>query len=97
GLATEQVSSVFEDVYDKDYSKQQISCLIKESKSDIHTWLNRRLDSHYLVVYFGATFVHTRRDKSVSKEGYYTLLCDKEDGTRDVLSVVNHSAEGVLL
>lgn len=97
GLTTEQVSSVFADVYDKEYSKQQISYLMKESKSDIHTWLNRRLDNHYLVLYLDATFVHTRRDKSVSKEGYYTLLGIKEDGTREVLSVVNHPTEGALL
>ena len=77
GLTTEQVNLVFEDVYDKAYSKQQISYLMKESKSTIHTWLNRRLDSHYLVIYFDATFVHTRRDKSVSKEGYYTFLAGK--------------------
>ena len=70
---------------------------MKESKSNVHTWLNRRLESHYLVIYFDATFVHTRRDKSVSKEGYYTLLGIKEDGTREVLSVVNHPTEGALL
>ena len=97
GLTTEQVISVFEDIYDKEYSKQQISYLMKESKSNVHTWLNRRLDSHYLVIYFDATFVHTRRDRSVSKEGYYTLLGIKEDGTREVLSVVNHPTEGALL
>ena len=37
GLTTVQVSSVFEDVYNKAYSKQQISYLMKESKSTIHT------------------------------------------------------------
>jgi len=41
GLTTEQVSSVFEDVYGKDYSKQQISYLMKESKSNVHKWLKR--------------------------------------------------------
>ena len=97
GLTTEQVSAVFEEVYDKTYSKQQISYLMKESKSNIHTWLNRRLDPHYLVVYFDATFVHTRRDKSVSKEGYYTLVGVKEDGRREVLGVTNHPGERALL
>ena len=97
GLTTEQISSTFEDVYDKEYSKQQINYLIKESKSNVHTWLNRRLERHYLVIYFDATFVYTRRDKSVSKEGYYTLLGIKEDGTHEVLSVVNYPTEGALL
>jgi putative transposase len=97
GLTTEQVSSVFEDVYGKDYSKQQISYLMKESKSNVHKWLKRRLESHYLVVYFDAVFVHTRRDESVSKEGYYSFIGVKEDGTREVLAVVNHPTEGALL
>lgn len=97
GLTIEQVGSVYEDVYGKDYSKQQISYLIKESKDHVHTWLSRRLESDYLVVYFDATFVHTRRDECVCKEGYYTLLGIKEDGSREVLSIVNHPTEGALL
>ncbi|NLL27639.1 MAG: IS256 family transposase [Bacteroidales bacterium] len=96
GLTTEQIGDVFNDLYGKDYSKQQISYLMKASKAHVHTWLSRRLESHYLVVFFDATFVHTRREDSVSKEGYYTLLGVKEDGTREVLSVVNHPTEGSL-
>ncbi len=70
---------------------------MKESKSNVHRWLSRDLEEHYLVVYLDAMFVHTRRDESVSKEGYYTLLGVKEDGTREVLSIVNHPTEGALL
>lgn len=55
GLTTEQVSSVFEEVYGKDYSRQQISYLMKESKNNVHRWLSRRLEAHYAVVYFDAT------------------------------------------
>lgn len=40
---------------------------------------------------------HIRRQDSVSKEGYYTLLGVKEDGRREVLSIVNHPTEGALL
>lgn len=97
GLTTEQVSSVFEEVYGKNYSKQQISYLMKESKSNVHRWLSRSLEGHYLVVYLDAIFVHTRRGESVSKEGYYTLLGVKEDGRREVLAMVNHPTEGALL
>lgn len=97
GLTTEQVSDVYEEVYGKSYSKQQISYLMKESKEEINLWLDRKLDEHYLVFYIDATFVHTRRDHSVSKEGYYTILGVKEDSTREVLAVVNHPTEGALL
>lgn len=97
GLTTEQVSDVYEEIYGKDYSKQQISYLMRDSREEVSIWLKRKLDSHYLVLYIDATFVHTRRDKSVSKEGYYTVLGIKEDGSREVLSVVNHPTEGALL
>ena len=97
GLTTEQVSDIYEEVYGKSYSKQQISYLMKQSKEEINLWLDRKLDEHYLVLYIDATFVHTRRDHSVSKEGYYTILGIKEDSTREVLAVVNHPTEGALL
>ena len=97
GLTTEQVSDIYEEIYGKDYSKQQISYLMKDSREQVSIWLKRKLDSHYLVLYIDATFVHTRRDKSVSKEGYYTILGIKEDGSREVLSIVNHPTEGARL
>ena len=97
GLTTEQVSDVYEELYGKNYSKQQISYLMKESKNEIEIWLKRDLDEHYLVIYIDATFVHTRRDESVKKEGYFTILGIKEDGTREVLAIVNHPTEGALL
>jgi putative transposase len=97
GLTTEQVSDVYEEIYGKDYSKQQISYLMKESREEITIWLDRQLEEHYLVLYIDATFVHTRRDKSVSKEGYFTILGIKEDGSREVLTIVNHPTEGALL
>ena len=67
---------------------------MKDSREQVSIWLKRKLDSHYLVLYIDATFVHTRRDKSVSKEGYYTILGIKEDGLREVLTIiVNHPTE----
>lgn len=94
GLTTEQIGSVYYDVYGKHYSKSQVSFLMKDSREEVSIWLERPLDSHYLVVYIDATFVSTRRDKSVSKEAYYSILGIKEDGTREVLSIVNHPTEG---
>jgi putative transposase len=97
GLTTEQVSDIYQEIYGTSYSKQQISYLMKESREEIKMWLNRKLEKHYLVAYIDATFVHTRRDSSVSKEGYFTILGVKEDGTREILSIVNHPTEGALL
>ena len=50
----------------------------------------------YLAVYIDATFISTRRDRQVSKEAYYTILGVLEDGSREVLTVVNHPTEGAL-
>ena len=94
GLTTEQIGDVYDEVYGKYYSKSQISYLMKDSRAEIDVWLKRGLDSHYLVLYIDATYVSTRRDKSVNKEAYYSILGIKEDGTREVLSVVNHPTEG---
>ncbi len=65
-------------------------------REDVERWLNRRLSSHYLAIYIDATFIDTRRDKQVSKEAYYTILGVLEDGSREVLSVVNHPTEGAI-
>ena len=42
-------------------------------------------------------FTPVEKDKTVSKEGYYTILSIKEDGSREVLSIVNHPTEGATL
>ena len=63
---------------------------------EIQEWLARRLSSHYLAVYIDATFCNTRRDGSVSKEAYYTMLGLLPDGSREVLTVVNHPTEGII-
>ena len=40
-LTTEQVSDVYEEIYGKDYSKQQISDLMKDSREEVSVWLTR--------------------------------------------------------
>ena len=41
GLTTEQVSDVYEEIYGKNYSKQQISYLMKDSGEEVSVWLTR--------------------------------------------------------
>lgn len=96
GLTTEQIAEISECVYGRSYSKQQISYLTNSCRSDVEQWLSRSLSAHYLVVYIDATFISTRRDSQVSKEAYYTMMGVLEDGSREVLAVVNHPTEGSL-
>jgi len=73
-----------------------VSHLASSCRDDVERWLGRSLSSHYLAVYIDATFISTRRDRQVSKEAYYTILGVLEDGSREVLTVVNHPTEGAL-
>ena len=96
GLTTEQIGEISNCVYGRSYSKQQVSHLAGSCREDVERWLCRSLSSHYLAVYIDATFISTRRDRQVSKEAYYTILGVLEDGSREVLTVVNHPTEGAL-
>ena len=96
GLTTQQIGEISDCVYGRAYSKQQVSHLAKSCREDVELWLGRNLSSHYLAVYIDATFISTRRDRQVSKEAYYTMLGVLEDGSREVLTVVNHPTEGAV-
>ena len=96
GLSCEDIAEVGRRVYGHHYSKQQVSRLSGACYEEIQEWLARRLSPHYLAVYIDATFCSTRRDGSVSKEAYYTMLGLLPDGSREVLTVVNHPTEGAI-
>ena len=96
GLSCEDIAEVGRRIYGHHYSKQQVSRLSGACYEEIQEWLARRLSSHYLAVYIDATFCSTRRDGSVSKEAYYTMLGLLPDGSREVLTVVNHPTEGAI-
>ena len=96
GLSCEDIAEVGRRIYGHHYSKQQVSRLSGACYEEIQEWLARRLSPHYLAVYIDATFCSTRRDGSVSKEAYYTMLGLLPDGSREVLTVVNHPTEGAI-
>ncbi len=95
-LTTEQIGKISETIYGRSYSKQQVSYLSSSCREDVEQWVNCSLFSHSLAIYIEATFIVIRRDKQVSKETYYTILGVLEDGSREVLSVVNHLSEGTI-
>ena len=93
GLTTCQVGDIFEDIYGKSYSKSSVSRMFDTARQDVSQWLERPLDAYYPIVYIDATYIATRRDDSVSKEAYYTVLGVKADCTREVLGIVNLPTE----
>ena len=96
GLTTQQIGEISDSIYGRAYSKQQVSYLSRSCREDVELWLGRALFPHYLAVYIDATFISTRRDGQVCKEAYYTMLGVLEDGSREVLTVVNHPTEGAV-
>lgn len=96
GLTTEEIGEISDCIYGRSYSKQQVSHLAGSCRDDVDWWLGCRLSSRYLAVYIDATFIATRRDREVSKETYYTMLGVLENGSREVLTGVNHPTEGAV-
>lgn len=94
GLTTLQVGDLFDKIYGKHYSKSAISSMMSTAREDVGAWLKRNLEKRYPIIYIDATYWHTRRGGSVSKEAYYTVLGVKQARTREVLAIVNHPTEG---
>ena len=93
GLTTLQVGEIFDDLYGKRYSTSQVSRLFDDARVEVKEWLERPLLPCYPIVYVDATFIYTRRNESVSKEAYYTILGVRPDRTREVLAIVNFPTE----
>lgn len=97
GLTTEQVGNIFEQVYGKHYCKSQVSQLMNFARDEVKLWAERALESYYPIIYIDATYIHTRRVDSVSKEAFYTVLGVKNDRTREVLAIVNSPTESATI
>lgn len=93
GLTTAQVGEIFGELYGKNYSTSQISRMFEYAREEVSRWLKRPLEPYYPIVMIDATFIYTRRQDSVSKEGYYTILGVRADRTREVLAIVNFPTE----
>jgi putative transposase len=96
GLTTSQVGDVFQEIYGKHYSKSSVSNMFEYARQEVKQYLARPLESYYPIVYIDATFIPVRREDSVSKEAFYTVLGVKTDQTREVLSIVNFPQENVI-
>lgn len=96
GLTTQQVGELFDEIYGRKYSTSQISRMFNFAREEVKLWLERPLEPYYPIIYIDATFIHTRRLESVSKEAYYTILGVRPDRTREVLAIVNFPTESAL-
>lgn len=88
GLTTRQIEDVIEKIYGTSYSKSSISRITTDFSSLVEAWLERKLDTHYPIIYIDAIHIKVRRDV-VATEAFYVLLGLKEDCTREVLGIIN--------
>ncbi len=93
GLTTKKVGELFDDLYWKHYSTSQISRLFESAREEGVAWLQRPLQNYYPIVCIDATYIYVRREESVSKEAFYTVLGVRPDRTREVLGIVNFPNE----
>lgn len=96
GMTTRDISDVFKEVFQTDYSAQSISNITKGFEHHRIQWQNRLLDSDYYFIYVDA--IHTKiRRTSVASEAMYVVVGLKTNLERDVLgiySIPQESASG---
>jgi transposase-like protein len=93
GLTTKDVSEVMQVIYGDNYSKSKISNISQSFYEQMDAWRNRSLNKHYLAFYIDGLFVKLKRDKKYENECFYIILGVCEDGTREIVSIVNFPTE----
>ncbi len=96
GLSTRDISDVLETIYGKHYSKSSISNISQSFYSQMESWRNRALESHYIAFYIDGLFVKLKRNNVYQEECFYIVLGLKEDYTREVVAIVNQPTESAL-
>ena len=98
GMSTRDISDVFKEVFEANYSAQSISNITKGFQEHRVKWQNRIIDSDYYFIYVDA--IHTKiRRSTVSSEAVYVVIGLKTNLERDVLgiySIPQESASGWL-
>jgi transposase-like protein len=86
GMSTRDISDVFKEVFETNYSAQSISNITKGFQEHRITWQNRIIDSDYYFIYVDA--IHTKiRRSTVSSEAVYVVIGLKTNLERDVLGI----------
>lgn len=93
GLTTRDIESITANIYGKKLSSSKISNINKLFYEDMKLFRERKIDSHYPIIYIDATYISTRRVDSVSKEAYYIALGVKKDMSREIIGIYNQPTE----
>ena len=85
GLSTRDVSKVLDEFFGESISRETVNNLAENFQNLRDEWEERKLASHYKVIYCDALFVNLKRGSSYSKEAVYVIYGVKEDNTRELL------------
>lgn len=92
GLTTKQTGEVIEKIYGHHYSSSTVSLINKQFYEQMELWRERKLESHYLVVFIDCIHQKVCRE-TISNEAVYVLLGLKEDYTREVIGLISIPTE----
>ena len=62
-------------------------------RTQVNEWLERGLEEYYPVVFVDCVHIKIHRKRSVASETFYVALAVTEEGTREVLGIVNMPQE----
>jgi transposase-like protein len=94
GLSSRDISSIMEEYFGENLSKDTISNLSESFHEIRQKWESEELDAYYKVVYADALFVSLKRGNSYSKEAVYLMYGLKDDNTRELLLLEVNPTEG---
>ena len=92
GLTQEQVGDVFDQIYGQHYSKASISRMVESVRTQVSEWLERGLEEYYPVVFVDCVHIKIHRKRSVATEAFHVALAVTEEGTREVLGIIQHAS-----
>lgn len=84
GVTTREISDIIERMYGHHYSPSTVSNIAKITQENVSAFHERRLKSHYSVLYLDGTYLPLRRG-TVSKECVHIALGITYEGHKEVL------------
>lgn len=87
GLTNSEISEIVEALYSRKYSSTTVSNITRKVTDNVQAFRERKLRSHYAVVYVDATYVSVRRD-TVDKEGLSIAIGITPEGYKEVLGYI---------
>ena len=93
GLTTRDIEEVMETIYGSHYSKSKISQINVGFYEQLESWRNRQIDEHYLAMYIDGLVVKLKRGGKYENECFYIIMGLKENGVREIISIINFPTE----